>query len=1017
MTKGAVFRWVAMLAITRSAAALAAQPGADAGRGIEELEEVIVTSEKVEKDLQKTALAIEVYSGKKLTEEGRARMDDILRDVPGVDYQPDGVSMTFTVRGFSAGGIAPSPNGVAVMIDGVTQITPTANQGMRGATLDVSQVELARGTQSTTIGANSLAGAFTLVSNQPVFRYEAQGSLEWGSYRLRNLQGVLNMPLSEHQAMRLAYTSSQRNGYISGGAGESDQSAFRLRYRWQPSDSLNMTLTLFRQNMGGNPTDNNILLATGHWMPFSGQQSVVGFNGITYPTNPVTAPIFQNAGTYTLAAGSRLGPGGIPLPTTTATNYGQICTPGNGLFSTTSTTSPFIASMGCPVSYIAVRDNVPWYDRADPWNDGFPFRGYTNYPYRDTYLSTYAAEIDWKTRLGDWTIIPSYQAGNMYARTVPVGTGNAYIANSEVNPTRELEIRVASKPESSVAWLAGLFASYVPQPEQYNYNVLYPTSGLPTLLRPSVGPNAGTSNALTYVLPVAAGGPATLTSNQAYASGSASCYVFNVDYCYTQNGRNSLNATGAAALYGNLTWPMLDNRVRGLAGVRVTSNYRRQNGRAGGGYLTDSTQSIGSDGLIYFTGTIPAGAANLNCGTATSVNPCTATFATLQRPDTVYKIGWNGDVSYFDGTRTTYARAKRFDLQYRLGLEYDLRSDVMLYGTYSTAKQAPAFDTTTLILPDPLSLGQTTLGMKSRWLDNRLQVNVEVFNNVYHNRPASGVFATLYTLSAGAGVSFSCPTPAPGVVATAVLGATGAGADSCFNRPFTASNTADMYSRGVDFDLTWQLSAADRVTFTAEYLRSKATAIRGVPTLSASDVIGFAAANTSSASSNPGTPAQQTATAQAIADAFNTNLAAAPGSTLQNSPRWAASMSFQHTFTFGDGSRLTPRIDGRYRAEYWSRQVSGDIISANYALDSGRFEPSVQRGYTKWNVYATWSPPDGKWNVAAYINNVTNKAVLLNTSGSTGAGQTVQANTMQLTGGFVTLDAPRTTGVVISARY
>src|SRR5690242_10104011 len=70
-----------------------------------ELEEVIVTAEKVAKDLQKTSIAIDVLDGEKMAEEGRRRMDDVLRGMPGVQMQPDGVSMGFTVRGFSGGGI------------------------------------------------------------------------------------------------------------------------------------------------------------------------------------------------------------------------------------------------------------------------------------------------------------------------------------------------------------------------------------------------------------------------------------------------------------------------------------------------------------------------------------------------------------------------------------------------------------------------------------------------------------------------------------------------------------------------------------------------------------------------------------------------------------------------------------------------------------------------------------------------------------------------------------------------
>jgi hypothetical protein len=986
---------------------------------VDELEEVIVTAEKVKQDLQKTSVDINVIAGKQLTEEGRNRMDEILRGVPGIEQQPDGVSMVFTIRGFSGGGIAPSPNGVGVVVDGVTQVTPTANQGMRGSTLDLAQVEVARGTQNTTIGANSLSGAVTLVSNQPVFKYEAQGSLEVGDYRLRTMTGVLNMPLTNNQAVRVAYSSNTKDGYISSGAGESNQSNFRLRYRWQPNDNLNMVFTYFNQQIGGNATANNLLLATGHWYNYSNSQSIVGFNGITYPTNPATSPIFQAPVTYTFAAGSRLAPGAVPLPTTAATSYSQLCTQQGALFSATSTTTPFILSMGCPATFIALRDNVAWYDRSNPWDDGFPFRSYPNNPHRDTYLSTWSAEITWGTHYGTWTFLPSYQNGKMYAVTSPIpGANGAWLSNSEMNPTKQIEIRLASKPESRLSWLGGLFYYTNPQPEQYNINTVFPTTAPPSLTRPTVGASASTANPLTYVLPVSAGGPATLGPNQAYAAGVASaCYNFTQSYCYTQGGRNSANITQTASLYGNLTWPMLDNTLRAVAGLRVTSTYRRTLGRLGGNWLTDANGNILSDGQTFFTGTIPAGAASLSCATATAANPCAVTFASLQRLDSLLKYGWNGDVSYFNGVNTYYAKARRIDPQFRVGFEYDVRPGAMLYAAYATAAQAANYDTTNLVMPKPVDVGQTTLGIKSRWLDNRLQVNFEAFDSEYKNRPASAVYGSLYSLAAGS-AAFTCGTPPPGTRAFAVLGATGTSADSCYNQPFTNINGADMYSRGGDLDVAWQLTAADRLIFAMEYLQARAVRIRGVDRLTAADVQAAAAANNSTVSSNPGTVAQQLAAAQSIADAFNADLDSTGGLPLQEAPRWSGNLSYQHSFTFRNGSRLTPRADMRYRSIYWSRSgATASIRNARIALDTGNFEPSVQKAYSMYNLYLGWESADGKWNVSGYINNVTNKAILLNSAGSTGVGQTVQANTLQLTGGYVSLDAPRTMGLVLSAKY
>jgi hypothetical protein len=198
-----------------------------------------------------------------------------------------------------------------------------------------------------------------------------------------------------------------------------------------------------------------------------------------------------------------------------------------------------------------VRDNVPWYQRSNPWDDGYPFRGYPNNAHRDTYVTTYAADITLNTKIGTWTFTPSYQSGKMYAVTMPIGgAGNAWNANSEINPNRQFELRLASNADSKLSWLTGVFATYNMQPEQYNYGIVFPTSAPATLARPSVGAGSANTSPLVYVLPAAVGGPAALAAGQAYATGQSACYTFNAGYCYTQGGRNSSNVTGSASIYG-----------------------------------------------------------------------------------------------------------------------------------------------------------------------------------------------------------------------------------------------------------------------------------------------------------------------------------------------------------------------------------------------------------------------------------------------------------------------------------
>lgn len=74
---------------------------------------------------------------------------------------------------------------------------------------------------------------------------------------------------------------------------------------------------------------------------------------------------------------------------------------------------------------------------------------------------------------------------------------------------------------------------------------------------------------------------------------------------------------------------------------------------------------------------------------------------------------------------------------WRLGLRYELSDDVMAYFTYSTGFRSGGFSpraTTAEVLAtgqDPEKLTNYELGWKSRWFDDRLQLNGAVFHMIY----------------------------------------------------------------------------------------------------------------------------------------------------------------------------------------------------------------------------------------------------------------------------------------------
>ncbi|RPI59586.1 MAG: TonB-dependent receptor, partial [Planctomycetaceae bacterium] len=361
------------------------------------LEEITVTSEKRETNLQKTPISIQAVSGTELTTEAKLRIDDILKAVVGVQTQGSQVGTEFFMRGLGkAEGNGPASgmqqSAVAVVIDGVYQ-----NRGevVRGGTVDMAQAEVMRGTQSTTLGGSSLAGAVSMVSNNPVFRYEGSGSLGVGDYNLLTTSAVLNVPLTDNQAARIAYSTEKRDGYLSNNAGNSDQTNARIKYRWQPTETFNLVATASKQIIGGNGVDTNSLTYYGYWEAY----------------NPTHAAQYDS-------------------------------------------------TIGYPVLYGHINNGVKYDDRDNPWDDSMPEEAWPNQVFRNTKIEQYSVDMDWELAFGTLSVVPSFQTASFHSQESPRAStegGESWNAELREQETTQLDMQLTSPEDSPFDWLGGVY--------------------------------------------------------------------------------------------------------------------------------------------------------------------------------------------------------------------------------------------------------------------------------------------------------------------------------------------------------------------------------------------------------------------------------------------------------------------------------------------------------------------------------------------------------------------------------
>ena len=211
-----------------------------------QLEEVIVTAQKREENVQSIPIAVTALSEETIRNANILNIDDIARQVPGftiTNYNP--VSPQPFIRGV---GSSPADSGsdasVGVFIDGVYA---GRAGGYRTDMYDIQRVEVLRGPQGTLFGRNVAGGALSVLSNAPSDEYAGDLELTAGDYDLWGVKGMLNGPLTDQLAGRLAFSLRQRDGYtdntVTGSElQDEDNKSVRGRLQWQLSERISANL-------------------------------------------------------------------------------------------------------------------------------------------------------------------------------------------------------------------------------------------------------------------------------------------------------------------------------------------------------------------------------------------------------------------------------------------------------------------------------------------------------------------------------------------------------------------------------------------------------------------------------------------------------------------------------------------------------------------------------------------------------------------------------------------------------
>lgn len=254
-----------------SMAGFASAAFAEDGKSANEVDEILVTATKRTTSLQDTPLAISAITGDSLKENNVTDVTGLVGSVPSMQFRmsPDHGAPQLFIRGMGTQNQTEAgDSAVAFYVDGVFAARA---QGATVMAFDLDRAEVLRGPQGTLFGRNSTAGAVSLITAKPKLgEFEGSGDLVVGNHDRQGTQVMLNVPVTDDWALRIAAATEKKAGetentghYTDAATGRKfmaaenyggvDLAAYRISSLWKPSEdfSWNLSVEKFKNNGTG----------------------------------------------------------------------------------------------------------------------------------------------------------------------------------------------------------------------------------------------------------------------------------------------------------------------------------------------------------------------------------------------------------------------------------------------------------------------------------------------------------------------------------------------------------------------------------------------------------------------------------------------------------------------------------------------------------------------------------------------------------------------------------------------
>ncbi|HWW57958.1 MAG TPA: TonB-dependent receptor [Sphingopyxis sp.] len=205
-------------------------------------ETIVVTARRRDETLFETPSTVTAVSGQTLRDSGVSDIQSIIALTPNAVIQsdPSNFNTYINIRGIRQSDVQAEPN-FGLYRNGIF------NGGQRsnlGPMVDVERVEVLRGPQGGLYGRSAVGGAVNVVYAMPKDKLGGYASARYGRYQRAELEGAINLPVSDDFALRAAgWFFDQNKGEfynvtLDQEVDKSRSSGVRLSARYAPGDDL-----------------------------------------------------------------------------------------------------------------------------------------------------------------------------------------------------------------------------------------------------------------------------------------------------------------------------------------------------------------------------------------------------------------------------------------------------------------------------------------------------------------------------------------------------------------------------------------------------------------------------------------------------------------------------------------------------------------------------------------------------------------------------------------------------------